>query len=284
MTPYLSERILTEAYNKNHLANHVFVGTTGKSEVHLPVLSKAIAGWGGGVNITKQQLSAARKILKTQSVRALVAIPEDTISDAEFSLIDKVVSMFSKALAEQESYGWAKGRGTAHNEPLGFANDPEVLANKVETADVDSLGSTAKKVLDLINDAYYDLHEDYADRAKLAMNRKTLKALAKYRESAKDPSLITREDGKIWFDKQFEIITVPSMDDIEATAEVTNPVPIVMGDFSEYEVYKRSGLGIQRLEGDEYTIEELVGLYMKSRQACGVAQSDAFVSIHTKVA
>lgn len=277
LSPDLADRILAEAYNANELKDHVYMGTTGRSEVFLPHLSQAKTSW-GNVTLTEQDLQTGGKTLKVQNIRALVPIHEDTLADTQYSLEDKLVQMFGAAIAETEALGWSIGAGSASKQPLGFAADADVQARAIETSAVGSLGSSANVIRTLINNAMYSLKKTYRKNAKLAMNSNTEAVLASTFDS-KDKSLITFRDGKSYFDNRFEIVTVEDMDEIGDGA-----FPIVVGDFKHYEVYKRSGVSIKRLTDSKYSENELVGFLVKVREAGGVTQPEAFTPIQVKAA
>lgn len=250
------------------------VRTTSRDTVTLPSMANAVVVWGDqslSDAVDKQGIKTGRRTAQIKKVRALVAVPNDTLSDAAVNIWSEVESDIGMAIAESEDMVFTKGNGV--EEPEGILTNADVLGNFVITQVADGINDATYNGVDALISLMYKVKKTYRRAGVFAMNSVTEGSVRKLKDSdgqylwqppvqAGDPGVLL---GK-------PVINPEDMDDPDAD----DNYPVFFGDLRRgYRIWDRQGISIQRLM-EKYSLEDEQGILVKKRTTGQVIRAEAF--------
>jgi HK97 family phage major capsid protein len=163
------------------------------------------------------------------------------LEDADFDIEAELREEFAEQFAVAE--GTAVIRGTGVGKPFGIVDTSQAVTNKVSGSAANIADANGQA--DGIIDAFHDLPSEYAQNARWLLNRKTLGAVRKLKDSQKryiwEPSPIPGNPSMILGAPYTE---TPDMDD-----EGANKFPMAIGDWKRcYTLLDRVQLAVVRDE------------------------------------
>ncbi|ALN73587.1 phage major capsid protein [Aureimonas sp. AU20] len=189
------------------------------------------------------------------------------LEDAAFNMEGELSSEFSEQFGREEGRAFILGDG--NGKPSGLLANTEIESLSTAIA--------AKVSTDDLIDLYHSLPGYYAANAVFAMNRATIGAVRKLKDA----------DGRyLWTDSFVSgnpptilgrpVVEFPDLPDVAAGA-----VPIVFADFSNFRIFDRVGLSVQR---DPYTVADTGEVRFRARRRVGgaVSKAEAFRFLKVK--
>lgn len=237
-------------------------------------LHGATSGWVGEEDARNNTNTPTFKQLKfeTGEIYANPAATQQILDDAEINLEKFLAEEVQAEFSLQESKAFISGDGEK-GKPFGLLTYAEgaTNANKhpfgpIKTVKSGSAnGLTADSIIDLV----YDLPAKFSQGAVFIMNRKTLAAVRKLKDSTNNylwqPSLQTGQPSTLLGYPCYEVAEMPDV--------AANALPIAFGDTKRaYMVLDRKGVSILR---DPYTRKPFVQFYTTKRTGGGVNNPEA---------
>ncbi|UOP05330.1 phage major capsid protein [Conchiformibius kuhniae] len=237
-------------------------------------LHGATSGWVGEEDARNNTNTPTFKQLKfeTGEIYANPAATQQILDDAEINLEKFLAEEVQAEFSLQENKAFISGDGEK-GKPFGLLTYVEgaTNANKhpfgaIKTVKSGSAnGLTADSIIDLV----YDLPAKFSQGAVFIMNRKTLAAVRKLKDSTNNylwqPSLQTGQPSTLLGYPCYEVAEMPDV--------AANALPIAFGDMKRaYMVLDRKGVSILR---DPYTRKPFVQFYTTKRTGGGVNNPEA---------
>jgi HK97 family phage major capsid protein len=202
--------------------------------------------------------------LTPYELRALVVISNQLLEDSAIDLEGYLSNNAAKKFASAEGAAFVNGNGTG--KPKGFLAEAGIA--KLATGNASTLGSAPG---DMLISALYDLPQVYRANSVFGMNAKTLAEIRKLKDSQGNylwqPGLQAGQPETVLGRPVIELV---DMDDIAA-----GKLPIVIGDFSGYQIIDRVELQMLR---DPYSLADYsqTRFAFRRRVGGGVTQADHF--------
>lgn len=226
------------------------------------------SGWVGETAARPETTTPGMSTLnfETGELYANPAISQKALDDVAIDLESWIRDEVSGEFAIQENIAFLSGDGS--NKPYGILTYVAGAANAARhpfgAIEVTAAGAAAAVDEDDILNVIYDLPSERAGNAKFYMNRTTLGAIRKLKNTDGDfiwqPSYQAGEPSSL---AGYPVVEVPGMPDIGASG-----VPALFGDMSmTYLVVDRIGLRVLR---DPYTNKPFVHFYTTKRVGGGV--------------
>jgi HK97 family phage major capsid protein len=255
------------------------VRTTGALVFKKPIsLTAAGTGWVAETGDRTQTTTPTLALLEfpTAELYANLAATQTLLDDSFVNLEEWIATEVEEAFAGQERTAFVSGDGT--NKPKGFLGY-EMIAEAshvwgkigyVATGAAGAFG--AADPVDALIDLIYTPKSQFRQNARFVMNRKTVSAVRKLKDS----------DGRyIWHPADsggdstllgYPITEIEDMPDIAA-----NAYAIAFGDFARgYLIVDRAGVRVLR---DPYSAKPYVLFYVTKRVAGGVQNFDAIKAL-----
>jgi len=235
-----------------------------ESTVNIPVEGDAPTfTWideGGAYGETKSTFG--KEQIKAWKLGGIIKVSEELLQDNMIDFDAYMAGQIAKGIDKAESPAFAVGNGSS--KPTGYAYAATVGASS-------TTAGTAAVTADEIIDIYYDLKEEYRDKATWRMTDKTEKAIRKLKNT----------DG--------DYIYSPAMNEGERPTLLGKPIVIdndmaemgagnkfiVIGDFDNYQIADRGQMSIQRLN-ELYAANGYIGFKVHKRVDAKPTLAEAF--------
>ncbi|MES1202197.1 MAG: phage major capsid protein [Pseudomonadota bacterium] len=251
------------------------VRTTGANVFKKPIsITAAGAGWIAETGSRTQTDTPTLALLEfpTAELYANLAATQALLDDAFVNLEDWIAGEVEEAFAGQERAAFVSGDGT--NKPKGFLGYSVVADASHAWGDIGYIASggatgfASSDPVDKFIDLVYAPKQQFRQNARFVMNRKTLSAVRKLKDS---------DDNYIWQPTDgalgstllgYPITELEDMPDIGA-----GNYAIAFGDFARgYLIVDRAGVRVLR---DPYSAKPYVLFYVTKRVGGGVQNFDA---------
>lgn len=202
---------------------------------------------------------------------------QGVLDDAEIDLEAWIAGEIETEFARQE--GLAFVSGNAATQPKGLltfvAGGANAAAHPLGAIGTVNSGAAAAVTADGIIDLIYELPSQFEANARFIMNKKTMKAIRKLKDSNGDylwqPSLIAGQPSTL---AGYAITEVADMPDLAASSK-----SIAFGDFKQgYLIVDRTGTRILR---DPYSAKPYVSFYTTKRVGGGLLNPEAIKVMNT---
>ncbi|MEI7605919.1 MAG: phage major capsid protein [Rhodospirillaceae bacterium] len=241
------------------------VATTGAGNVILPRRTSTLtASWVGETD-TRSSTQAAYGQLQypVSELGCYVDVSNSLLEDAAFDIASELAFDMAENFGKLEGAAFVNGDGVL--KPRGFMTDTTITS-------VNS-GSASAITADSLLDLYHSLPTFYSANAVWGMNRTTLGAVRKLKDS--NNRYILSFDGMPNAPAMTilgrPVVELPDMPDVAGGA-----FPVIFGDFMQgYRIFDRVSLAVLR---DPYSVQTsgLVRFHARRRVAGGVSKSEAF--------
>lgn len=239
------------------------VSPASAGEIILPKRTGTMtASWGGETTpATGTQPAYGQQKINVYELKCYVDVSNTLLEDSAFDLERELAFDFAEEFGRAEGAAFVAGDGTG--KPNGLLNTAGLTGIDAAGADIDP---------DELIDLYHALPGAYAARAVWAMNRTTIGAVRKLKNSAGD--YLWREpisEGNPATILGRPVVEFPDMPDADA-----DETPIVFGDFgSGFRIFDRVNLSVLR---DPYSqqVNGLVRFHARRRVGGGVTKTEAF--------
>lgn len=237
-------------------------------------LHGAGSGWVGEADQRSNTNTPTFKSLKfeTGEIYANPAATQQILDDSEINLEQFLANEVQNEFSIQENRAFISGDG-ANGKPLGLLTYAEGGTNATRHP-LGAIGVVKSGVANGINsdsiiDLVYTLPAEFAQGAVFVMNRKTLAAVRKLKDSTNNylwqPSLQAGQPSTLLGYPCYEIAEMP---DIAA-----NALPIAFGDMKRaYMILDRKGVSVLR---DPFSNKPFVQFYTTKRVGGGVINPEA---------
>lgn len=241
------------------------VASTAAGEILLPkrtgTMTASWVGEGGATSAT--QPTYGQQKLTVHELACYVDISNRLLEDSAFNMEAELAFDFAEEFGRAEGAAFINGTGDANNQPKGLLTEATV-------GGVTSAGASI--IADELIDLYHALPGFYAARAVWAMNRTTIGAVRKLKNTSGD---------YLWKDAISEgnpptilgrpVIEFPDLPDADAAE-----IPIIFGDFGTgFRIFDRVNLSVLR---DPYSVQTsgLVRFHARRRVGGGMTKAEAF--------
>lgn len=239
------------------------VSPANSGEIILPKRTGTMtASWGGETTAaTSTQPTYGQQTINVYELKCYVDVSNTLLEDSAFNLEAELAFDFAEEFGRAEGAAFVNGDGTG--KPNGLLNTAGLSGITAAAA-----AFTADELIDL----YHALPGAYAARAVWAMNRTTIGAVRKLKNSGGD--YLWREpisEGNPATILGRPVVEFPDMPDADAEA-----TPLVFGDFgSGFRIFDRVNLSVLR---DPYSqqVNGLVRFHARRRVGGGVTKAEAF--------
>jgi HK97 family phage major capsid protein len=252
------------------------VRMTGASVFKKPIsITQAGTGWvaeaGGRTQTDTPTLSLLE--FPTAELYANLAATQTLLDDSYVNIEEWIASETEEAFAGQERAAFVAGDGS--NKPTGFLLAANIVAEgshvwgKVGYVASGAAGAFAssdpvEKLIDLV----YTPRSEFRQNARFAMNRKTLAAVRKLKDSNDNYIWQPADAGSASTVLGYPVTELEDMPDIAA-----NSHSIAFGDFARfYLIVDRAGVRVLR---DPYSAKPYVLFYVTKRVGGGIQNFDA---------
>lgn len=241
-TEYVNEliQIITEISPVRSVAR---VRQTSNKDIDVPSKTATFAAaWTAesGTRTETTGYTTSLNTIATHELYAMVDISQALLEDSVFNLEAEMNQEFAEQFAKAEGAAFVNGNGT--NKPTGITNGSTV-ATGVTCASATAI--TADELINLV----HSLKTDYARNAQFMLNRATLGAVRKLKDSAGAYIFQAGFSGQAGLPNTIlghSYVEAPDVADVAASAK-----PIVFGDFRRgYMIVDRVALSVLR---DAYT-------------------------------
>lgn len=228
--------------------------------------SLPVATWEaeGSAPASETQTVYGSKSVTAQKLTAFTRITREQVQDADFDMMNEIVTDMSESFAIAEGKAFLNGVGAGSNEPNGLLVDPSVATVETETSGT----LTLKDVMLLAGELKTGYNPVYGIQRQI---------LAKLRTE-------TDANGQfLWKGDKTEIdgYRVVEMPDLDNTA-VAGDVPVVFGDFARgYRIYDRKAMEMIVDPYTEATAGIIKVVFFKWMDSM-VALPEAFVKLEVK--
>lgn len=241
------------------------VASTSAGEILLPKRTAGpTASWvGEGGTVGGTQPTYGQQKITVHELACYVDISNRLLEDSAFNMDSELAFDFAEEFGRAEGSAFINGTGDANNQPKGLLTETGIGGITTTGASI-----TADELIDL----YHSLPGFYAARAVWAMNRTTIGAVRKIKNTSGD---------YLWKDAISEgnpptilgrpVIEFPDLPDADATE-----IPIIFGDFgSGFRIFDRVNLSVLR---DPYSVQTsgLVRFHARRRVGGGMTKAEAF--------
>ncbi|MBB4632930.1 phage major capsid protein [Sphingosinicella soli] len=239
------------------------VSPASSGEIILPKRTGTMtASWGGETDpATGTQPVYGQQKINVYELKCYVDVSNTLLEDSAFNLDAELAFDFAEEFGRAEGAAFVNGDGTG--KPNGLLNTSGLTGITAAAA-----AFTADELIDL----YHALPGAYAARAVWAMNRTTIGAVRKLKNSGGD--YLWREpisEGNPATILGRPVVEFPDMPDADA-----EEIPLVFGDFgSGFRIFDRVNLSVLR---DPYSqqVNGLVRFHARRRVGGGVTKAEAF--------
>ncbi|HWA00156.1 MAG TPA: phage major capsid protein [Caulobacterales bacterium] len=251
------------------------VRTTGANVFKKPIsLTAAGTGWVAETGARTQTDTPTLDLLvfNTAELYANLAATQALLDDAFVNIEEWIAGEVEEAFAAQERAAFVSGDGD--DKPKGFLGYTIVADASHAWGDIGYIASGAAGAfassdpVDKLIDLVYAPKQQFRQNARFAMNRKTLSAVRKLKDS-NDQYIWQPTDGALGSTLLgYPIAEIEDMPDIAA-----NSYSIAFGDFARgYLIVDRAGVRVLR---DPYSAKPYVLFYVTKRVGGGVQNFDA---------
>ncbi len=251
------------------------VRTTGANVFKKPIsLTNAGTGWAAETGARDQTTTPTLALLEfpTAELYANLAATQTLLDDSFVNLEEWIATEVEEAFAGQERAAFVNGDGV--NKPKGFLNytiaaDASYTWGQVGYIASGAAGAFAASApVDKLIDLIYAPKPQFRQNARFVMNRKTVAAVRKLKDSDGRYIWHPGDDGSSATLLGYPIAEIEDMPDIAANAHA-----IAFGDFARfYLIVDRVGVRVLR---DPYSAKPYVLFYVTKRVGGGVQNFDA---------
>ena len=234
---YIEEliKVITEISPVRSVAR---VRQTSNKEIEVPSKTASFAAqWTAetGTRAETTGYTTALNTIPTHEMYALVDISGMLLEDSVFDLEAEMNIEFAEQFAKAEGNAFLVGNGT--NKPTGILDGTTVASTTAAAA--------AAIATDDLMDLVHDLKSDYARSATFMMNRSTLGAIRKLKDTAGAYIFQTGFSGQSGLPNT--ILGPPYVEALDCADIAANAKPIVFGDYRRgYMIVDRIALSVLR--------------------------------------
>ncbi|HVY87152.1 MAG TPA: phage major capsid protein [Caulobacterales bacterium] len=273
--PELDRMIESRLAQVSPMRSIATVRTTGANVFKKPIsLTAAGTGWVSETGARTQTDTPTLDLLvfNTAELYANLAATQTLLDDSFVNLEEWIAGEVEEAFAGQERAAFVSGDGS--NKPKGFLGYTIVADASHAWGDIGYVASGAAGAfassdpVDKLIDLVYAPKQQYRQSARFVMNRKTVSAVRKLKDS-NDQYIWQPTDGALGSTLLgYPITEIEDMPDIAA-----NAYAIAFGDFARgYLIVDRAGVRVLR---DPYSAKPYVLFYVTKRVGGGVQNFDA---------
>lgn len=254
------------------------VRTTSANVFRKPIsLTSAGSGWSVETGARTETASPTLALIDfpTSELYANLAATQALLDDAFVNLEDWIATEVEDAFAGQERAAFVSGDGV--NKPKGFlgytlvADASHAWGQIGYIATGVSAGFAATNPVDKLIDLVYTPKPQFRQNARFVMNRKTVSAVRKLKDTAGQYIWEPNDKGEATL-LGYSITELEDMPDIAA-----NSASIAFGDFARgYLIVDRAGVRVLR---DPYSAKPYVMFYVTKRVGGGVQNFDAIKAL-----
>lgn len=271
VAPEYSTSIVKKLVEMSPMRRLASVMSIGTSKVFIPTLATdAVGGWVTEVaDRDEAEPTFGQTEIDVHEHAVIIPISEQLLEDSMLDLSGLLADRIAIKFAQAENTAFVTGNGTG--KPQGLLASANTFTSV--TAKPDGSDLLAKLI-----ELYYSLPQPYAQQATWGMTRATM---GKIRAAAD----VAANRSGIWSDGLADgtparllgaaVTEFPDMDEFAASK-----VPVVFGDFSNYQIVDRIGLQIRR---DDYTGADNGIVKFRARRRVGgkLLLAEAFRTLKT---
>lgn len=277
VTSGISSMVTSKVFETSPMRNICSVETISSDALEIPNdLSEANADW-TSERAARSETATPDIGIQTIPVHELYAMPKATqtlLDDARIDVENWLAGKVAEKFSRLENAAFIGGDGVG--KPRGILTYPAGTANPGQVRQVNS-GSASAFTADGLRTAVYALKSPYLKNARWLMNRSTVEAISKLKDSTGQylwqPSL---EAGELQTLLGYPIERMEDMPPVAA-----NSLSIAFGDFSHaYTIVDRMGVRVLR---DPFSAKPFVLFYTTKRTGGDITNFEAFVIQKTAV-
>jgi len=216
------------------------VRQTSNKEIEVPSKTASFAAaWTAeaGTRSETTGYTTSLNTIPTHELYALVDISSALLEDSVFDLEAEMNLEFAEQFAKAEGAAFISGNGT--NKPTGITDSASAVASGVTCASATAI--TADEMVEFV----HSLKADYARNASFMMNRTTLGAIRKLKDTAGQYIFQTGFSGQAGLPNT--ILGHPYVEAPDVADIATGTKPIIFGDFRRgYMIVDRVSLSVLR--------------------------------------
>lgn len=216
------------------------VRQTSNKEIEVPSKTASFAAaWTAeaGTRSETTGYTTSLNVIPTHELYALVDISSALLEDSVFDLEAEMNLEFAEQFAKAEGAAFISGNGT--NKPTGITDSASAVASGVTCASATAI--TADEMVEFV----HSLKADYARNASFMMNRTTLGAIRKLKDTAGQYIFQTGFSGQAGLPNT--ILGHPYVEAPDVADIATGTKPIIFGDFRRgYMIVDRVSLSVLR--------------------------------------
>ena len=216
------------------------VRQTSNKEIEVPSKTASFAAAWTAESGTRSETTGyttSLNVIPTHELYALVDISSALLEDSVFDLEAEMNLEFAEQFAKAEGAAFISGNGT--NKPTGITDSASSVASGVTCASATAI--TADEMVEFV----HSLKADYARNASFMMNRTTLGAIRKLKDTAGQYIFQTGFSGQAGLPNT--ILGHPYVEAPDVADIATGTKPIIFGDFRRgYMIVDRVSLSVLR--------------------------------------